>query len=286
MREDGTADDFNVGDYGRAALVGAPAGKAASGVMTVPTMVGSQIIDNVRALTVLARAGAGTILIDGPTNLARISGDATVYQHTEGSTDISESDITLAAVSLNPKLLAALVPLTVELVQDSPNLDAALRTAMAGAFAAKLDALGIAKILADANIPDSQSAHDPALWAGTMSAITAALALNQDLPGAHISTPANFMARAGQLASTAGSWLGKPPALVGMAELFTSSMTTDVAAFGDFAAGFAIAMRAELTLEVVRHAKATSGSHLLVAHMRADGVVLQPGKLFVQRKVP
>jgi HK97 family phage major capsid protein len=273
-------------EYVRAAMLGSREGKLASGVMSVPTAVGSRIIDNVRALTAVVRAGAGTILIDGPTNLARVSGDATVYQHTEAATDITESDITLAAVTLNPKTLAALVPLTVELVQDSPNLDAVLRTALAGAFALKVDTLSIAKILADTAIPDSASAHDPATWAGTMLAITAALAANQDLPKSHISTPSNFMARASQLAATAGSWLGKPPALAAMTELFTSSMTTDVAVLGDFAAGFAIALRSELTLEVVRHAKATSAQHLLVAHMRADGVVLQPGRLYIQRKVP
>ena len=128
--------------------------------------------------------------------------------------------------------------------------------------------------------------HSPATWAGTMLAVTAALAANQDLPLAHVSTPANFMARASQLASTAGTWLGRPPALAGMQELFTSSMTADVAVFGRFAEGFAIATRSELTVEVVRHAKPTSGSHLLVAHMRADGIVLQPGRLFIQKLVP
>jgi hypothetical protein len=45
-----------------------------------------------------------------------------------------------------------------------------------------------------------------------------------------------------------------------------------------------VAMRQELRVEVVRHAKPTSGSHLLVAHMRADFVVLQPGRLFKQLK--
>jgi len=75
-----------------------------------------------------------------------------------------------------------------------------------------------------------------------------------------------------------------PPALAGMAELHTTSLTAGTALFGDFAAGCAVAMRQELRVEVVRHAKPTSASHLLVAHMRADGVVLQPGHLFKQLK--
>ena len=283
---DTKGDDFNIGEFCRSAMLGGREGKAASGPALVPTGLSSFVIDRVRANTVVVQAGAGTIIIDGPTNMARLTGDPTVYQHTEGAVDIVESDITAEAVSLNPKTLAVLIPLTSELVSDSPNLDAVLTTALTNAFAAKLDALCIAKILADAGLPKSAIAHDPALWAKVLDAVAAALALNQDLPLAHIGTPANFIARAAQLASTAGSWLGKPPALSGMRELFTSAMTADQAIFGDFASGFAIAMRQELRVEVVRHAKPTSGSHLLVAHMRADGVVLQPSRLFWQKKVP
>ena len=284
MYRGSTGEDFSIGEFCRSALMGSKEGKAASGPALVPTGLGSFVIDRVRANTVVVQAGAGTIVIDGPTNLARLTGDPTVYQHTEGAVDIVESDITAEAVALNPKLLAVLIPLTTELVSDSPNLDAVLTTALTNAFAAKLDTLCIAKILADANLPKSAAAHDPAIWAKVLEAIGAALALNQDLPFAHIGTPANFIARASQLANTA--WLGKPPALAGMRELFTSSMTADQAIFGDFAAAFAIAMRQELRVEVVRHAKPTSASHLLVAHMRADGVMLQPGRLFWQKKVP
>lgn len=272
------SDGFNLGDFCRDAVVGSR--KAASGAALVPTYVGSQIIDSVRARTVLVAAGAGTILIDGPTNLARLTSGPTVYQHTEAATDITESDIVAAPVALNPKLLAVLVPLTVELVQDSPNLDALLTIALAGAFAAKLDALGIATLLADTNIPKSAAGQDPAVWLKVLEAVGSALALNQALPSAHISAPADFIARASQLASTAGSWLGKPPALASMAELQTTSLTAGTAFSGTFAEAFAIAMRSELRVEVVRHAKPTSASHLLVAHMRADGIVLQPAKLY------
>ena len=43
-------------------------------------------------------------------------------------------------------------------------------------------------------------------------------------------------------------------------------------------------MRQELRLEIVRFAKPGSASHLLVAHMRAAGVVMQPKALFIQKK--
>lgn len=284
IRRDNRSDSFDLGEYCRGALLGSRESKTASGPALIPTGIGSQVIDKVRAKTTIVAAGAGTIIIGGPTNLARLTQDPTVYQHTEAATDIAESDILATPVSLNPKLLAVLVPLSVELVSDSPNLDAVLQTSIAAAFAAKIDALSIATLLADASIPKSGVAQDPAIWLKTLEAVGSALAVNQDLPFAHVSAPADFIARASQLASTAGSWLGKPPALSDMRELFSTSMSAGTALFGDFAAGFAIALREELRIEVVRHAKPTSGSHLLVCHMRADGVVLQAGRLFKQLK--
>jgi hypothetical protein len=50
--------------------------------------------------------------------------------------------------------------------------------------------------------------------------------------------------------------------------------------------GVGIALRQDLTLEIVRHGKPTSGMHYLVATMRAAAVVLQPKALFIQKKVP
>jgi HK97 family phage major capsid protein len=247
------SEGFNLGDFARAAIVGVSGqAKAQSGPALVPVSVGSQIIDRVRAQTVVIEAGAGTLMIGGPTNLARLTSDPTVHSHTEAVDDIDESDVLAAPIALNPKTLACLVPLTLELVMDSPNLDGVLSTALAGAFAAKLDSLALATLLADTDIPHSAAGQDPALWAKVLEAVGSALALNQRVPSAHISAPADWIARASQLASTSGSWLGRPPALASMAELQTTGLSAGTALFGDFAAGFAVAMRSALTVEVVR----------------------------------
>ena len=107
----------------------------------------------------------------------------------QAATDISESDILASPVALNPKLLVALVPLTVELVSDSPNLDAVIQTALTAAFANKLNALCIATWLADVNLPKSATGQDPNAWIKVLEALSAALALDQPLPEAHISAP-------------------------------------------------------------------------------------------------
>jgi hypothetical protein len=276
-------EPFSVGEWVKDNMLGT---KAASTTATVPVAVGSRIIDDVRDVSTFIRAGAGTIIIDGPTNLARITTDPVAYEHTEGATDITESDVVPTAVPLNPKALVALVPLTMEVVQDSPNLDAMLNTALAGVFATKLDAIAIAVLLADANIPESSIAHATATWAGTMLALGEALAAKQPLPVSLISNAEDFVARASQLASTAGSWLGKPPALDRLTEYPTTALAAGTAFWGGFEQGCAVAMRQDLRLEVVRFAKPTSASHLLVAHMRAAGVVLQPKLIFRQLLAP
>lgn len=276
------SEEFDIGEYVRGAMLGSR--KAASGPALVPNYLSAQIIDDVRRAAVIVQAGASTLPIEGPTTLARISGDPTVYQHAEGVDDISESDISLAPVTVNPKMLAALVPLTQEVVADSPNLNAVLNLSLAAAFALKIDALSLAKILADTNIPTSAAGQDPADWAKVLAAVGAAMGADQSLPSSLVGNTADFIARASQLASTAGSWLGKPPVLANMGEYPTTGVTAGTAILGGFAQAFAIAVRQELSLEVIRWNKPGKATHLLVAHMRADGVVLQPKHLFIQKK--
>jgi len=272
--------DFSLANYVRGAMGFQNA--VVSGPALVPAYVGAEIIDAVRANSVVIEAGSGTINIEGPTNFAKLTGDPTVFQHTEGAEDIEESTPTIVPVEADPKTLVAVIPLSGEVVADSPNLNAVLLTSLAAAFAGKLDSLALAKILADASIPTSSIGQNPAAWASVLAAISEGLAADQRLPAALISSPADFMARAAQQAGDAG-WLGKPPALEAMLELYTSSVADGTAIFGDFLRSFAIAVRQELRVEVIRFAKYKSYSHVLVAHARMDGYVLQPGRLFVQQ---
>lgn len=278
-----TGGDFSIGEFCRDAIIGSRKAMG-SGPALVPTGLSDQFIDDVRALTVIAEAGAKTVVIDGPRVFARIGQDPTVYQHTENADDIQESDVLASPVTVDPKVLAAIIPMSEEVVADSPNLDQVLRTSLAAAFAQKLEALAIAKLVADANITQSAAGQDPALWAKVMEAISAAMAAGKPLPTAMISSAADFVARASQLASTSGNWLGKPPALAGMVELPTSNLAAGKGFFGDFSRGLMIAARSELRVEVIRWKNATKAQHALVAHARLDAYVVQPKALFRQLK--
>lgn len=274
---------WSVGEFVRGSLgMKVQASVLERGTATVPQYVSARIIDLMRVKARLIQAGAITIPIEGKTHLCRIDADPTVHQHSEGTDDVSESTPTLTPVELDPKALVALVPLSMEIVQDSPNLDAALDMALAGGFASKLDTLGLATILADGDIPTSGSSEATDAWAGTLAAVGSMLAANMDIPAACICGATDFITRAGELASTAGTWLGAPPVLAKMLDLPTTSMSDGFAVLGNFELGFGIAVRQELRLEVIRFAKPTYASHILVAYARMDGYVLQPNALYNQ----
>jgi HK97 family phage major capsid protein len=256
------------------------------GPALVSTGLGGMIIDLVRDLTVISEAGASTLALTGPTNATRLTGDPTAHQHTEGANDITQSDVATEAVLLDPRAIVVRIPVTAEAVEDSANLGAVLQMSLAGTFAGKLNALTLATILGTAAIPKSTVAHATATWQGTMLAIGAAMAAKQPLPTALIGNAADFVARASQLASTAGSWLGKPPALSGMTEYPTPAIAAGLAVLGGFSRGLLLAVRQEMRLEVVRFADPGRYSHELIAHMRADGYVTQPASLFVQKLTP
>jgi len=279
-------ETFSLGDFVRGSMgLEVKASVLERGSASVPTYLSAQIIDDVRAKARLFQAGAVTIPVEGKTVICRISSDPTVIEHTEAANDITESVPVFEPVTLDPKMLAALIPVTVEIVQDSPNLDAALQMSIAAAFANKVDTLGIATILADSDIPTSSSTEATGSWAGILAATGSMLAADQDIPKALICSPGDFIARASQTADSSGTWLGAPPVLEKMLDLPTTSMSDSTGIMGDFSIGFGVASRVDMQLELIRWGKPGYGSHLLVAWARMAGYVLQPKALYLPKVV-
>lgn len=281
-------EDFSLGDFVKANM-GLRSKTATRGPETVPTLTSMRIIDAVRQKARIVQAGTVTIPIQDKTNLLRIEGDPTVYEHTEGSEDISESEPSFTNVELDPGALVAAIPLSMELVQDSANLDAALQSSISAAMALKLDSTALATILADGDIPTNAGqsptvTRDTETWSGVLSAVGDMLGNDQDTPSAMIANASDYIARASQQADSAGTWLGAPPILSGMGDLQTTGISAGKAVLGGFNLGFAVAVRHELRLEMVRFAKYKSASHILVAYARMAGYVIQPNALFIQDK--
>ncbi|SEP97954.1 phage major capsid protein [Nitrosomonas ureae] len=253
------------------------------GSATVPEFLTSRIIDDIRAKNTLIKSGALTLPLDGKTVIGRIDTDPVAYLHAEGIDDIDLSLPVFSPIELDPGMIAVQIPLSVEIVADSANLDLLLRTSIAAAVAKKLDTLGITALLADANIPDSATGEDTETWSGLITAAGSHIALNGDWPKAVISNAGDYTKRISQLAGD-GHWVSKPPELLPLSDLFTTSMTAGKSIMGDFEKGLLLGMRQELRLEVVRWHQPGSASHLLVAYLRGQFYVVQPAAMYRQLK--
>lgn len=119
-------------------------GTDSAGGFTVPEILSGQLIDRLRARSVMSQAGARTVLLDGgkSTTLASIVADPVAGWRAEGS-DVATSDMTFGAVSFVPKSLAVIVTANRELIEDSLNLDEALTIAFAGALGGELDRVSL-----------------------------------------------------------------------------------------------------------------------------------------------
>ena len=98
-----------------------------------------------------------------------------------------------------------------------------LNTAIGGAFAAKLDDLALALLLSSTAGISEGSSSGTSTWAGILANVGNALAEDQEIPVAMISNVLDYIARGGETASSAGSWMGPPPVLANMLDLYTST---------------------------------------------------------------
>ncbi len=142
---------FTMGDWvrGIAGLRGVPEpvraalseGTDAAGGFAAPTALLPQFVDALRQQSVVFRAGTRLVALD-PTaqkfRLARLATDPTAAWRNENAA-IAESEPTFAAVDFTPRSLAVMFKVSVELLQDSPNIDSMIDAAIAGAFATAVD---------------------------------------------------------------------------------------------------------------------------------------------------
>ncbi|MCA6271058.1 MAG: phage major capsid protein, partial [Phenylobacterium sp.] len=141
-------DEPTVGGLLQAMLTGAKTpdiraalseGTDSAGGFSIPLTVLPQFIDRLRARTQFIQAGAQTVMLDGMrTRIMRIAADPVPTWRAENAA-VNESDPTFDAIDMVPKSLACLVKVSVELLQDSVNVAAALEQALTGALSVELD---------------------------------------------------------------------------------------------------------------------------------------------------
>jgi HK97 family phage major capsid protein len=271
-------------------------GTDSAGGFTVPTILSAQIIDRLRAQSVLIRAGARTVPLTSDTNvIAKLSADPTPAWRAE-SAAIAISDPTFAAVTLAPKSLAVMIKFSRELLADSVNLEAALLQAVTGAMALELDRAGLFGTAADnqprgvVNVSGINTiAADGKLtlqaggaYGALVRARTALLTANAGEPSAYIMSPREDGTLTG-LRDGNGQPVFASPKITAVPMLTTTAVATNLGAgtnestiiAGNFG-HLLIGVRETLRLSVLRERYAETGELALVAHMRADIAVEHP----------
>lgn len=121
-----------------------------SGGYSVGGDLSSEWIDSLRANMVLSKAGARTLpMADGHVSIARVTADPTVSWHGE-SAALPTGDPTFGKVTLNAKTCVCLVKLSLELSQDSANIEQILETTITNAMAQAIDSAGLVGVTTNA----------------------------------------------------------------------------------------------------------------------------------------
>ena len=136
----GRADDANeLADERKALSIG----NDSAGGYSIGSELSAQWIDALRANMVLSQAGAVTIPMQSKElTLAKVVADPVSYWHAENAS-LTEGVPTYGAVSLQAKTVATLVKLSLELSQDSANIEQILQSTLVNAMAAEIDRAGM-----------------------------------------------------------------------------------------------------------------------------------------------
>lgn len=292
-----------VGRYLRAMVTGAKneaerralaEGTDSAGGFTVPEVLGSRLIDLMRANTVAIAAGAQTVPLTSDRNhIARLASDPVPAWRQENGV-INESDPTFSRVTLEPKSLAVLVKVPRELLEDSLNIESELPRIMAAAMARELDRIvfigsGIDPEPAGLdNISGVLSlAHNAALtnYLPLVTARKSLMGQNVQRVTAYVMHP-DTEAEFGGLLDSTGQPLNYPPILdrpEQMSMLTTTQLPTNLGTgtnettiyCGDFSQ-LMIGLRSEIRIDVLKERYADNHQYGFVCHARYDVAAAHP----------
>lgn len=296
---------FGFGDFVKAMVAGTKdtgirnalsEGTDSAGGYTVPTHLMMELIDRMRAKTVVIKAGAITVPLETQkTTIARLAADPTAGWRLENGA-VAESDPTFEAVTFTARSLACLVKISRELLEDSINIENALLNAFAGSMAVELDRVALygsgtapepKGIINTANIGTVDMGTNGAAITSYAPVLDAILELESDdaaAPSGIIMAPRTWRTLAG-LTDTTGQPLNPPESVKNIRRLTTTTMPIDRThgtatnasdlIVGDFTQ-LMIGVRTQLRIEVLRELFAENGQYAFLAHLRADVQLAHP----------
>jgi HK97 family phage major capsid protein len=216
--------------------------------------------------------------------------------------NVAEAEPTFRAVVATPRSLSFYFKVSRELLADSPNLETALRTAIAQAFAKELDRAGLRGsgtapeprgILNTAGVQSITNGANGApltSYSNLISAVQAIRAADAPMPTAVIMAPRSLAKLAG-LTDTTNQPLRRPPLLDTWAFIDTSAIPVNLTVgtsndcseifVGDFRSVQFFFREGPVSIQLLKEAFATSGQLAFVCHARVDVGVLYPSALAV-----
>ncbi len=256
--------DWRDAEAERRALGG---GVAGTGGFLIPIPVFSEVIDKVRAQSVLVRAGMRTVpMTTQELTIARVETDVTPASKGENA-QFSESPFGFGAVTLGARLVGAFVILSRELAADAPNGPQIIERVLSAALTAKIDSLGLAGAggvdpVGLVNHPDVQK--DEAVGAPDWDKVLDGIALveNENIdPSAWIAGVAVKTLLA-KLKDGTGQYNSLPPQIQALLKLTTTAATAETLVLGGFSS-FLMGLRQDAMLETSTETSEAFKAHQL-----------------------
>lgn len=293
-------DYSGLNDAEQRALLG---GTDDKGGLLLNTILGNQLYDLARPQSVVLRAGGQTLsMSESAMKLIRVTGDPTVHWRPE-LTAVNASVPTFDAVNLEPKTVACIVPISVELLEDASNMGTIIRQVIAARMGQAIDeaalkGAGVRDPLGLRNLGTLNaigSVGTPTDYNHISNAVGDVMAANY--PGsisdlAWVSHPRDDDV-IDQLADSTGQPLQPTPRVSQVQRFSTTSIATNegggsnesYAVVGDFSQVI-VAMRTNLQVRVTADGIASDGTtdlnatsqlaRLFIAYMRLDVAVVRP----------
>lgn len=272
-------------------------GTDSAGGFTVPDVLMRQLIDRMRAKTVVVRAGALTVPLDTEkTSIARLASDPAASWRLENAA-VGESDPTFESVSFTARSLAVLVKISRELLDDSINVEEALMNAFAGALAVETDRValfgtgtapeprGLFNTTGVGSVSMGVNGAQLTNYAKVLDSMLELQNASANDPTALVMAPRTWRTLAG-LTDTTGQPLTAPPAVSAIPQLVSTQVPvnqtqgTAVNASpiltGDFTQ-LLLGVRQQLRVDVLKETFASNLQFGFLAHLRLDIAVAQPG---------
>ncbi|MCB1995335.1 MAG: phage major capsid protein [Burkholderiaceae bacterium] len=281
----GAADDARELEAERKAL---NIGNDPQGGYSVQGMLSSAWIDKLRAAMVLTRAGAQTVPMDaGELLMLKLTGDPTVSWHAENGS-VPDTDATFGQVRLAAKTCVALVKLSIELAQDSSNIEAILERALIQALANAIDSAGLVGVTTNAAVAPMTGAGvlnlsgrntvtsigTPVAWDFAIDGMYELLADNVPMAniGALVANPVlwKHMAKLKTGLADDNTPLMPPSEVSSMPKLWTTAAPTGTAMIADWR-DLMFGVRKNITIDVLRQTFLGSNLQIgILAHARVD----------------